>query len=75
MLLADATRHLLVDEQFAALVEISANPILESALRQSASEAGHGALVFTTMRRSDADDAAGPHRLLEELATAQTRLA
>jgi malonyl CoA-acyl carrier protein transacylase/acyl carrier protein len=70
VLLADATRHLLVDEQFAALVEVSANPILESALLQSATEADRGALVFTTMRRSDADDAAGPRRLLDELAAA-----
>jgi malonyl CoA-acyl carrier protein transacylase len=70
VLLAAATRHLLVDEQFAALIEISANPILEAALRQSTADAGRGALVFSTMRRSDADDAVGPWRLLDELTVA-----
>jgi malonyl CoA-acyl carrier protein transacylase len=70
VLLADATRQLLVDEQFAALIEISANPILEPALRQSAADAGRGALVFATMRRDDASDTVGPRRLLGELAAA-----
>jgi acyl transferase domain-containing protein len=70
VLLADAVRHLLVDQQFAALVEISANPILEPALRQSTADAGRGALMFATMRRSDTDDAVGPGRLSAELAKA-----
>jgi malonyl CoA-acyl carrier protein transacylase/acyl carrier protein len=69
VLLADAIRQLL-DEQFAALVEISANPILESALRQSAADADRGVLVFTTMRRTDTDDAVGPRRFPGELAAA-----
>ncbi|MFD9718900.1 acyltransferase domain-containing protein [Streptomyces sp. NPDC059076] len=66
--LADATAHLL-SEKFDVLVEISANPVLASALQQSVEDSGRTATVMTTMRR-DADDRTG----LVETLTALARL-
>jgi len=66
--LAEANRMLLCEWGIAALVEISANPILEPALRQSAEDAGTGAVVLTTMRRSDANDRAGPLQAVRAVA-------
>jgi malonyl CoA-acyl carrier protein transacylase len=67
--LAESSLMLLRDWGMDALVEISANPILEPALRQSVEHAGTGASVFTTMRRSDRDDRAGVQRAARALTT------
>lgn len=58
VLLAPATAHLLTHGT-GVLVEISANPVLAPALRQSAEEYGGTATVLTTMRREGDDDRAG----------------
>ncbi|MBT2542030.1 acyltransferase domain-containing protein [Streptomyces sp. ISL-44] len=58
VLLAPATAHLLTSGT-GVLVEISANPVLAPALRQSAEEYGGTASVLTTMRREGDDDRAG----------------
>ncbi|MGR4884286.1 acyltransferase domain-containing protein [Streptomyces sp. LARHCF249] len=64
VLLAPATAHLLT-RGTGVLVEISANPVLAPALRQSAEEYGGTAAVLATMRREGPDDRAG---LVETLA-------
>ncbi|MEU9256162.1 acyltransferase domain-containing protein [Streptomyces sp. NPDC048270] len=64
VLLAQATAHLLTHGT-GVLVEISANPVLAPALRQSAEEYGGSAAVLATMRREGEDDRAG---LVETLA-------
>ncbi|MEU9236943.1 acyltransferase domain-containing protein [Streptomyces subrutilus] len=58
VLLAQATAHLLT-RGTGVLVEISANPVLAPALRQSAEEYGGTAAVLATMRREGEDDRAG----------------
>ncbi|WP_330301260.1 acyltransferase domain-containing protein [Streptomyces sp. NBC_00503] len=58
VLLAPAVAHLLAHGT-GVLVEISANPVLAPALRQSAEEHGGGAAVLTTMSREGDDDRAG----------------
>ncbi|WP_346099520.1 acyltransferase domain-containing protein [Streptomyces olivaceiscleroticus] len=64
--LAEATGKILADG-CAALVEISAHPVLSAALQQSARQAGDTARVLATMVRAD-DDRAGPWAALTELA-------
>ncbi|MEU3098020.1 acyltransferase domain-containing protein, partial [Streptomyces sp. NPDC006967] len=70
--LADATAHLL-SEKFDVLVEISANPVLASALQQSVDDFGRTATVMTTMRR-DEDDRTGLTETLEALARLGTKV-
>ncbi|MBX9396491.1 acyltransferase domain-containing protein [Streptomyces sp. TRM72054] len=64
--LADATAHLL-REKFDVLLEISANPVLASALQQSVDDFGRTATVMTSMRRGE-DDRTGLTETLEALA-------
>jgi acyl transferase domain-containing protein/acyl carrier protein len=65
VLLADATAKLLADGHN-TLVELSANPVLLSALQQSVQDAGGTATVLGTMTRGD-DDRAGVWETLLEL--------
>ncbi|MDJ0105754.1 condensation domain-containing protein [Rhodococcus erythropolis] len=65
VLLAQATNKLLAEHD--VLVEISAHPVLTSALRQSAQAHGGGAVVLTTMHQGD-DDRVGLLDALDELA-------
>ncbi|MEW1550082.1 acyltransferase domain-containing protein [Streptomyces tsukubensis] len=70
--LADATAHLL-REKFDVLLEISANPVLASALQQSVDDFGRTATVLTTMRRGD-DDRTGLAETLDALARLGTKI-
>ncbi|MFE3557064.1 acyltransferase domain-containing protein [Streptomyces sp. NPDC059193] len=67
VLLAPATAHLLTHGT-GVLVEISANPVLVPALRQSAEEYGGTAAVLSTMRREGEDDRSGLVETLDALA-------
>ncbi|MGW5446789.1 acyltransferase domain-containing protein [Streptomyces asiaticus] len=70
--LADATAHLL-GEKFDVLLEISANPVLASALEQSVDDSGSAATVLASMRR-DGDDRVGPAETLDVLARLGVRV-
>ncbi|HEX5496861.1 MAG TPA: acyltransferase domain-containing protein [Mycobacteriales bacterium] len=71
--LADATGHLL-STGHGVLVEISANPVLVPALRQSVADSGRPAVVLGTMRRAD-DDRDGLVEMLDALAATGVNLA
>jgi len=66
VLLEAATRHLL-EHGYDTLLEISAEPVLLSALRQSVRASGRPAVALGTMRRGD-DDRSGLVETLGELA-------